>query len=65
MRAILPALLTVFDIRNDPLDPYIYAARWIPLSIHPFMSMTTLISAGIHDNDSPNRYGDAFFQHDG
>jgi hypothetical protein len=44
-------------IRNDPLYPYIREARWIALSISPFLSIDNAINAGLPDMDHPDRYG--------
>ena len=35
----------------DVVRPYIEAARWIPLGLHPFASVTTLLYAGIAAED--------------
>jgi hypothetical protein len=32
---------------TGPLDPYIKAARWFPLAIHPFADLRTVIYNGI------------------
>jgi hypothetical protein len=37
--------------RDNPLEPYFNAARWIPLSVNPFISITTIIYAGLPDED--------------
>ncbi|KAH9984126.1 hypothetical protein BJV77DRAFT_1039376, partial [Russula vinacea] len=37
--------------RGDALKPYINAARWIPLSIHPFASVMTVLYAGTTQHD--------------
>ena len=40
---------TLIMDRKDALKPYIEAARWIPLSIHPFASVSTFLYAGLDD----------------
>ena len=35
---------------EDALKPYAEAARWIPLSIHPFTSVSTFLYAGLADD---------------
>ena len=46
---------SLFDIliraKDDTLKPYIDAARWIPLAIHPFASISSFIYSGIADLD--------------
>lgn len=37
--------------RHGPLEPYFNAARWIPLSINPYMPLTTIIYAGLPDEE--------------
>ncbi len=35
--------------RSSAMYPYICIARWIPLTIHPFVPMNNLIYAGLSD----------------
>jgi hypothetical protein len=35
---------------DQVLEPFLKAARWIPLSINPFVNLTRLIYAGITEN---------------
>jgi hypothetical protein len=46
----------LFDVlirSNDALRPYIEAARWIPLAIHPFVSVSSFIYGGMVGEDDP------------
>jgi hypothetical protein len=36
---------------DQVLEPFLKAARWIPLSINPFANLTRIIYAGISEND--------------
>jgi hypothetical protein len=47
-------LQSFFDSLLDSdqvLEPFLKAARWIPLSINPFANLTRIIYAGISEND--------------
>jgi hypothetical protein len=35
---------------DQVLEPFLKAARWIPLSINPFSNLTRIIYAGISEN---------------
>jgi hypothetical protein len=36
---------------DQVLEPFLKAARWIPLSINPFANLTRIIYADISEND--------------
>ena len=36
---------------DQVLKPFLKAARWIPLSINPFVNLTRIIYAGIPENE--------------
>jgi hypothetical protein len=38
------------------LKPYQLAARWIPLSINPFVGLTRIIYAGLEPDDPKAEY---------
>ena len=40
----------------DTLRPYVEAARWVPLSIHPFTSISSFLYAAIADDDDPTYF---------
>jgi hypothetical protein len=42
--------------RDDALKEYIDAARWIPLSIHPFYPVANILYAGIAQDDEYEGY---------
>jgi hypothetical protein len=40
-------VIDVMLYSTGPFDPYIKAARWFPLAIHPFADLRTVIYSGI------------------
>ena len=43
------------SLRDDAIKPFLEAARWLPLYIHPFVSIAQVFYAGIAADDD-NRY---------
>lgn len=42
-------------VEEDPLEPFLTAARWIPLAIDPFVNLLDVFVVGIQGRSGPGR----------